>query len=491
MKIKLIAPARKQEWGESFWDLEPFVKLTGRKTMGTWLALPTLAALTPADDEVVITDENIEPINFDEKVDLIGITALTSLAPRAYEIADVFRSKGVPVVMGGIHASMCPEEAIEHVDSVVIGEADEIWPKLISDFKAGALQRFYKAEHNPSLENAPIPRWDLLKTDAYCHFTVQTARGCPFECDFCSVHAFNGRDYRHKKIENIVKEIELLKSLDPKKLIFMADDNLLSKPSYARELLKAIEPLNIRFWIQASINRLDDDEILDMLYMAGCRVVLIGLESVSQKSLDAINKSKVNNVERYKKVIKKIQSAGIGVFGSFIVGMDTDDAQIFEDTAKFVKDSNVAFALLNILTPFPGTKLYDRLMEEKRIVNGNWQYYDVDHLCIEPKMMSGEELLRYRRQFLQEINDYPALYSRLKNAWDEGAFIRDKGNKVALATKGRILFTIKSLMSTDLKKTRFILKSLWNPKVTSATFIALALGVHDYAYRLSKKNSSN
>ncbi|GAH17833.1 unnamed protein product, partial [marine sediment metagenome] len=242
MKIKLIAPARKPEWRGSFWDLKTLCELAGCKATGAPLVLPTLAALTPSDVEVILTDENAEPVNFEEKVDLVGITGITSVIPRAYEIADEFRKRGVPVVMGGIHVSMLPEEAIEHCDSVVTGEAEEIWEQVVKDAQKGSLQKFYRTPRFPDLANSPTPRWDLLKNDAYSYFTLQTGRGCPYDCDFCTVKVFNGRRYRHKRVEQVVREISFLQSIDSKKLIFFADDNLLSVPGYAKELFKAIKP---------------------------------------------------------------------------------------------------------------------------------------------------------------------------------------------------------------------------------------------------------
>ncbi|MCM8781233.1 MAG: B12-binding domain-containing radical SAM protein, partial [Candidatus Omnitrophica bacterium] len=291
MKIKLIAPARKPEWGESFWDLKTLCKLTGRKAGGAPLALPTLAALTPSDVEVVLTDENVEPINFDEKVDLVGITGITCVIPRSYEIADEFKKRGVPVVMGGIHVSMLPEEAIRHCDSVVIGEAEEIWEQVVRDAQKGNLQKFYRAPRFPDLTNSPIPRWDLLKNDKYCYFTIQTGRGCPYDCDFCSVKVFNGRGYRHKTIDSVIEEIKTLQKIDYKKLIFFTDDNLLASPKYSEELMQRLIPLKIKtWWCQSSVNRLKDDRLLDLMYRAGCRVIFVGLESVSQKNLDVMNK---------------------------------------------------------------------------------------------------------------------------------------------------------------------------------------------------------
>lgn len=489
MKLKLIAPARKLEWGDDFWNNKSLVEPAGKKATGPLLALPTLAALTPLDVEVTITDERVEPINFDEKVDLVGISFFTSLAPRAYEIADEFRAKGVPVVLGGIHASMLPEEAIQHADSVVIGEAEDIWSKLIDDLQKGKLQKFYQAPCFPDLKNSPIPRWDLLKTDAYNYFTVQTGRGCPYDCDFCSVKIFNGRKYRHKPISNIVREIKTLQKIDPRKGIFFADDNLLAVPSYAKALLEAITPLKIKaWWCQSSINRLKDDKLLDLIYKAGCRVVFIGFESVSPQSLKSMNKSKVNKVEEYKEVVEKVHSHGIAICGSFIFGNDTDDETVFEETGKFIDDTNIGFSLITLLTPLPGTKLFQKLREEGRIIHHNWEKYNLETVCFKPKFMSPQVLQNRRNQMMQQIYSYEALYKRLANLWKQRVFVREKSHK--LFTKGRVLFTMKYFLNTDFKRLYFILKSLWNPAITSISSVIMALSFHDYAYTLRESTKT-
>lgn len=481
MKIKLIAPARKPEWEKTFWDQATFVELTKKKAPGILLALPTLAALTPSDIEVAISDENVEPIDFDEKVDLVGISFLTSLAPRAYEIADAFRVRGVKVVLGGIHASMLPEEAILHADSVVIGEAEKTWPELVSDFRRGILKRLYRAERRPSLEDSPIPRWDLLKADDYCYFSIQVGRGCPYNCDFCSVHVFNGRKYRHKAIHQVVEELEFLKGLNPKKTIFFADDNLLAKPTYAETLMDAISPLDIRFWAQASINKLNDEKLLRKMFQAGCRVIFVGLESVSQRSLNSVNKGTVNNAAHFHEIINRIHSSGIGVFGSFVLGMDTDDLNIFKETAKFIEDAGIAFSAINVLTPLVGTRLFAEYEKSNRLLHRNWENYTVEKVCIRPNQMSVEELENGRQWLLYKISSYSSFYNRLRKVWRSGAFVRGRQNKHRLISKGRLLITLK-LAGTNLKRTSFVLKTLWSPKITSITSVLLALNFHDYAY---------
>lgn len=487
MKIKLIAPARKPEWGESFWDLKTFCKLTGRKGGGAPLALPTIAALTPADVEVVLTDENVEPINFEEKTDLVGITGMTCVIPRSYEIADEYRKRGVPVVMGGIHVSMLPEEAIQHCDSVVIGEAEEIWQKVVRDAQKKKLEKFYRAPRFPDLTNTPIPRWDLLKFALYPIFPIQTGRGCPFDCEFCSVQIFNGREYRCKDIKNILEEVKFIKTLEYKKPLFFVDDNILAVKNYAKKLFESLIPFNIKWWCQTSVSSLKDDETLDLMYKSGCRYIFIGFESISQDSLDSMRKSKTNKAEEYKFIIDKVHAHKIAIFGSFILGSDTDNESVFDLTSKFIYDTGIAFAMVNILTPPPGTELYKRLNEKKRILLKPWWQYDGESVCLLPKLMQPEILEKKRNGLLQDIYSYDKCYNRLNNLWTKNVFTRN-ANQKRLFSRGRILFTITAFINStlDFKRINFIFKGLWNPKVTSVIAILLSLNFHDYAYKKRK-----
>jgi radical SAM superfamily enzyme YgiQ (UPF0313 family) len=484
MKIKLVSPARKPEWGENFWDFKTLCKLTGRISGGAPLALPTLAALTPSDVEVILTDENIEPVNFDEGVDLVGVTGMTCLIARSYEIADEYRRRGVPVVMGGVHVSMLPEEAIEHCDSVVIGEAEEIWERVVRDAQKKNLQKFYRADEQfPDLTNSPIPRWDLLKNDKYLYFIMQTGRGCPYDCEFCLAKVFNGRKYRHKRIEQVVEEIKIIQEINPEKSIFFADDNLLSVPQYAEELFKAIKPLKLMvWWCQSSVNKLKDGRLLDLMYEAGCRVVFIGFESISQERLGDFNKSHVNKVAEYEQVIKRVHSKGIGIFGSFILGSDNDSGTNLKDIVDFIMENNIAFSMSNILTPLPGSKLFQRLEKENRIISKEWWEFNGDKVCFRPKLLSAKSLQKGQSFVLKEIYSYDKLYKRLQNLWEMGVF-RVIGTQRKL-TKERILATFLNLFCLDFKRIGFSIKGLWFHKPTSIVSVLIALNLHDYVDRL-------
>lgn len=486
MKLKLIAPARKPEWGNyDFFTMKQLANIMGKATGGMSLSLPTLAALTPDNIEVAIIDENIEPIHFDSDVDLVGISFLSSLAPRAYEISQRFREMGVPVVLGGIHASLFYGEASRFADSIVIGEAEDIWGRLISDFKKKSLKRVYHAETFPNLENLVIPRWDLMKLDRYTSFSIQTGRGCPYGCDFCSVRMFNGSRFRHKPIENILEELKFLQKLDSKKPVFFADDNLLAVPSYARELLISIEPLKLRNWFcQTSVSRLKNEELVDLLRKAGCSIVFVGLESVSQASLQSMGKTKTNVAKDYENIIDHVQRSGVAVFGSFMLGTDSDSTSVFKETADFINRTNLPYVMVNFLTPTPGSKLYERLESQDRLITKDWRKYNGESVCFQPKGMTAEKLEEGRAWLLNEIYSYGAMYKRLKSLWAKGCLLR-RGKRRKLFTRGRILLTINALLSADLKRSIFVLRSLWNRKVTSVGFVSIALACHDYADELS------
>jgi len=424
IKLELISPKKKTDGNErEFWDAK-FISLVYGipKYSCAFLALATLAALTPPDIEVSITDENIEDVDFDNVdfdngVDLVGITSNTFLAPRAYEIADEFRTRGIAVILGGIHASMLPEEAIQHADAVVIGEAENVWTNLINDYRIGKLQQFYKSSERPKLENQPIPRWDLLKNERYVFHILQTSRGCPYDCEFCTVKAMNGKRYRFKPVKNVIREIEALISIQ-NKLIFFADDNFIGNRRHAKELLRELVSLKIVYFAQASLDITKDDELLQLLAESGCKRVLIGFESLSEANLEQMNKGKPNKVEEYAKDIQKIQSYGFEVQASFIFGYDFDNTSTFEKTANFINEANIASPVLNILTPFPGTRLFERLESEERLLHKDWMRYDSSQVCFKPKSMSPEALQNGYIWNRQQVYSYGSIFERLKGLWN-------------------------------------------------------------------------
>ena len=482
MKLELIAPKKKPEQGYDFWDMRISSAFAGRKYGQVPIALSTLAALTPADVEVGITDENIEPIDFNKQVDIVGITCNTPLAPRAYEIADRFRESGVTVIIGGIHASMLPQEAIQHADSVVIGEAENIWEGLVNDFREDRLQKFYHDLGKPDLRNAPIPCWDLLKSDLYNCQTVQAGRGCSFDCEFCSVTAFSGRGYRFKPIENVVKEIQFLQQIESKRLIVFVDDNIVSNRRYARELFTALIPLNIYWFGQASVNVANDEDLLELMAKSGCKQVFVGFESLSEQNLELMNKSKVNKAEEYAPAIERLHHYGISVFGALILGNDFDDETVFERTVKFVTDTNLEFVQISILTPFPGTRLFQRLEREGRILHKDWERYTGASVCFKPRLMSPEALENGFRWVWQQVYSYDAVYKRLSRLWDQNILAR--GAKIGLMNRGILAF--RGLHTLDISGFCYMLRSLWHTKGPYLSFIFTSIDLHDCAYSFPK-----
>lgn len=477
MKIKLIAP-KMQHGILSAKNSQFEIKHMSR---GVPLALPTLAALTPKDIEVEIIDENIEPIDFEKKSDLVGITFNISGVIRAYEIADEFRKRGSRVILGGIYTSMFSQEASLHADSIVIGEAEDIWSTVISDFANNRLQKVYQAKSSPDLSDLPIPRWDLLKSKFYHYHSLQTTRGCPFNCDYCSVTWFFGGKYRHKPVEKVIEEIKSIRFVDKNKMIFFVDDNIVADPHYAKSLFKALLPLKIKWYSQAPINIADDDEMLNLMRESGCRELFIGFESLSQESLNSLGKGKVNKTADYVEAVKRIYSHGISIFGSFMFGGDYDDDSIFKQTTDFINKVNLPFALLNILVPPPGTRLFTRLESEGRILHRNWKYYTGEFVCFQPRLMSPERLQQGFVNSLHEIYNYESLYLRLKRWW---VMIRHtkKHNGRFKKFFFRVYFTFSNLLFywKDKERAKFFLKGLWLSDGLPLSILFLASSFHDY-----------
>lgn len=371
------------------------------------LGLLTLAGLTPSDIDVFLVDERIEPIDFDIDVDLVGISALTADAPRAYRISEKFKKRGVKVVLGGMHVSALPEEALMYSDSVVVGEAEELWPHLLEDFKKKALKEIYFPDNYPNLSLVPWARRELLKHDVKYVDMVQTTRGCPYNCNFCSVSSILGRKIRTRPVKNVVQEIKKLKS----KLIFIVDDNILANPPYAKKLFQALRPLKKKWIAQASSNFLNRERLLNIASKAGCKGVFIGLESISPSNLKAMNKMH-NVVSKYKEVIKKVHDFGIGVVGSFMFGLDEDTPSCFNRTLEFAKKAKIDLASFSILTPYPGTRLYHQMIKEGRIIEKDWTKYDSAHPVFNPKRMSPEKLQQGLNWIYKEFYQLNNIFNR-------------------------------------------------------------------------------
>ena len=373
------------------------------------MGLAIVAALTPPEVEVSLTDENVTVIDFHKETDLVGITALTVTARRAYEIADTFRARGVKVVLGGMHPSVMPEEASQHADAVVIGEAEGIWPNLIEDFKANKLQGMYRQHERPSLLGLPIPRRDLFTEEAYfARHTVSTTRGCPYSCSFCSVTSFFGHTYRCRPVEEIINEVE---TLSERKLIGFVDDNIAGNPKFAKELFRALIPYKVKWVAQASVTIAKDDELLRLAAASGCIDLFIGFETLSQANLAAVGK-RINVVDEYEDVIRKVHSHGIAIHGFFILGLDEDDEDVFKRTLCFAQKMRLESAQFAWPVPYPGTALCETLDKAGRIVTKDWSQYE-SNVVFEPKKMSRETLQKGRDWVWREFYSLPSIWKRV------------------------------------------------------------------------------
>ncbi|MBI5741400.1 MAG: B12-binding domain-containing radical SAM protein [Nitrospirae bacterium] len=352
------------------------------------LSLPAIAALTPSDWDVEILDARTTAVDFDRKVDLVGITAFTAEIPSAYSIADGFRQKGIKVVMGGIHASALPEEALQHADSVVVGEAEDVWKDLLKDFENGALKPVYRADNLIDMKGIPVPRRELLDRSIYTSYnTIQATRGCPFNCEYCAVTAFFGNKFRTRPLAEVIDEIKGFQGKD----FFFVDDNITGHPKFARELFRALIPMKRIWGGQTTINFAKDEELLSLYSKSGGKYAFIGFETLSENNLKKMSKS-WNSPDGYKEAIRMIHRAGINIIGSFIFGLDEDDSSVFDRTFNFIMENNVDAAQFHILTPFPGTKLYADMEREGRITDRDWSKYHTGEVIFKPKNMTADEL---------------------------------------------------------------------------------------------------
>jgi radical SAM superfamily enzyme YgiQ (UPF0313 family) len=397
MKLELIVPATKENLKRR------------KKVLTPPLGMATVAALTPPEIDVSLTDENISTVDFEKEVDLVGITALTHTAHRAYQIADSFRTRGVKVIMGGIHPSVMPEEASQHADAIVVGEAEGIWGDVIEDFKANKLRRIYRQNKHPSLVGLPIPKRDLYGKGAYyLRNTLWATRGCPYSCSYCSVSTIFGRKHRCRPVDEITNEIE---TFDRSKIIGFVDDNIVGNPKFAKELFSALIPYKIKWFGQAPVTIAKDDELLELAAASGCVGLLIGFESISPASLTTVGK-KINVVAEYPDVIRKIHSKKISIHGFFIVGLDEDTEEVFMSTVRFAQKMRLESAGFTYPTPFPGTAFYESLDKDGRIITRDWSRY-ADEIVFEPKLMSREALHRGHMWVSQEFFRLPSIWKRI------------------------------------------------------------------------------
>lgn len=404
MKVTFILPCvgrrRSRERYVRSWSMEP-------------LAMAVLAARTPPEVERVFCDDRFDAIPFEEPTDLVALSVETYTARRAYQIAGRFRRRGVPVVMGGFHPTLAPEDAAAHADAIVIGEAEETWPRLLADFSAGRLQPRYTAERRPPLDGLRPDR-SLYAGKPYLPVSlVETARGCPHACDFCSISRFYRRSWTARPVADVIAEIRTL----PHRSLFFTDDNFTADRERTRALLQALMPLKVHWAAQIALDAAEDAELLDLMRCSGCVFVLIGFESLDPQRLAAMGKG-VNRLRDYEEAARRLARAGIGVYGTFVFGYDGDTAESFRRTEAFARRNGFFFTAFNHVVPFPGTPLYERLEREGRLREPKWWLAPdarFGQVTFVPEGLAPAELTRLSYQYRRRFYSLPSIARRLRN----------------------------------------------------------------------------
>jgi radical SAM superfamily enzyme YgiQ (UPF0313 family) len=378
------------------------------------LQLGVLAALTPSDVEVVLYDDRVEPIPYDEPTDLVAITVETFTARRAYEISAEYRRRGVPVIMGGMHATLLPGEVAEHADAVYTGDAEFLWHQVIQDGQKGALQHLYRAPVG-SPQPATLTRRDLFAGKGYLPIALlQFSRGCCYACEFCATSTFFGRRHFCRAVDEVIREIETLK----RRHLFFVDDNILASPRAAKELFRALIPLRVKWVSQASINMTGDRELMELMVESGCLGHVIGFESLDPQNLRLMRKSPnlLVDFHRYEPQIEVLRDYGLQTWAAFTLGHDHDTTESIEHTLRFALQHKFAFAAFNVLMPYPNTPLYERLAAKGRLLyEGRWWLhpeYRFNYAAFQPKLMSADELTEAGRRCRSRFSSFSSIVRR-------------------------------------------------------------------------------
>jgi radical SAM superfamily enzyme YgiQ (UPF0313 family) len=405
MKLYLIAPRNP----ESFWTFDRILPSLGKRCVFPNLALPTVAGLTPPPHQVVLCDENVEPVDFDTDADVIGITGFVIHKKRMFELIDAFRRRGKLVVVGGPYATLCPEELEGKVDVLFVGEAEYTWPQFVRDYEAGHWQAEYRQEEKPSLHDSPLPRFDLLKTDRYRSMAIQFGRGCPYSCEFCDIIVMYGRRPRTKTVPQVLAEVSAIHALGVRN-IFIVDDNFIGNKKEAKALLAALAEWNdargrpIEFMTEVSLNVAQDEELLTLLRRAHFVTVFVGIESPRPASLLETKKTQ-NMREDIVTSVHRIQAAGIEVMAGMIVGFDNDDPSIFEEQFRFIQEARIPISMTGMLNAVPKTPLHARLKAAGRLIAESVGDQFV-FTNIVPSAMSRLELYEGYQTLLRRLYDY-------------------------------------------------------------------------------------
>ena len=399
------------------------------------LGLISLASYIPDDHEIryiEVDGSNADELDFD--FDLVVLTSFSAMVFEMYEIADRYRAKGVKVMIGGLHATVCPEEAKAHADAVCIGEGEPLFPQMLADLERGDFKPYYREDHPGSfkLTDCKVPRFDLLVPDNYNRITIQTQRGCPHVCPFCASTRLFSRGFRQKPVEMVIRELEEVEKIWPRPFIEFADDNTFVDKKWGKELLRQLIPHKIRWFTETDIAIAEDDELIELLYKSGCEQVLIGFETTSPEVIaDAdLTGWKKRKFEKYRTAIDKLQSNGVTVNGCFVMGWDSDDTSVFETIREFSLETNLLETQVTILTPMPGTETYKKLQMEGRLISDNpWDKCTLFDVTFEPAKMSKSELedgmiylfneLYQEEIYIRRKRHYMNIVKNLPDAWHE------------------------------------------------------------------------
>ncbi len=438
------------------WALKELGELLNKKAATFPLALPALAALTPDYYDIKLIDEESSPIKYIKIPDLVGISSMATNTKRAYEIANKFKKMGSTVVMGGPYTTLNYQESLNHADAVVVGEAEELWGEFLKDFENGSIKKIYKSNQLPDISRLPIPRWDLVDVKKSLSLNVQISRGCPNGCDFCCVTKMFGAKQRYRDIDNVIEEI---KSLPVKQLSFV-DDNFTSNKKYVKELLMKIKPLHISWNCLASYELGDDEELLNQMADAGCHTILIGFESLNPGSLK-VAKKKQHGVSKYEKVVENINRAGIHVTGAFIVGFEEDTLETFDNIYNFYIENNISYIMLNILTAFPNTKLYNNLKKQNRILDIPHNYLTGVFPSMKYDKIGPVDIFNKNLETYRKIYSYDIIMDKVKKIFSEGNYVYPRyGINIKDRISG-VANILKRFVFSKNKKKREIIKNIF------------------------------
>ncbi len=442
MKILLISPARDKH------------AYTNKGIMIPQLALFILEGLTPKKHQVRIVEEEYMPVDFEEECDVVGISFMTSNAYRAYNISKEFKKRGKTVIMGGIHPTILPDEAIQYADAVVIGEAEGVWEQVLEDIENNCLKKKYHVK-DPDLTRYVPKNFSALKSKKLFNLVpILTTRGCPYNCSFCCVSKIFGKKIKHMPVENVVRDIVESKA---KRFIFL-DDNIIGNPNYAKKLFAAIKPLKIGWLGQASISFAKDTELMQLAKDSGCKGLFIGLETVDEIQLKNIKKLD-GTIENMEEALRKIRKMGIVIQASVIFGFDNDTHHVFRNTLKFLIKNHICSASFNILTPYPGTSIYDEFKKNGRIINDRWEYYDHHTVVFRPANMTPLELQLGKINAKEKFYSIHSIIKRFRGNLSN-PFIYLMANlgymKLAKAEKKRIAYIESTLEGKEISDSAFL-----------------------------------